>query len=162
MKKPQLYVKNAKGRYEPYVEEKRTDENTIYIKRNNRFEPVSLRLNDDCIGEGVYVVRRRINGASYSMAHCDYISDVFCLEKVSNNYRITTEQVASLEDYAEFCIQELQKFEKRRAEEHIGTSPYERVQNIVGNVFKFSNILKEKIDREKSNKRDGADATPPF
>lgn len=58
MKKPQLYVKNEKGRYEPYVEEKKDDGGTLYIKRGNKYEPFALRFNDDYLTDGVYVVRR--------------------------------------------------------------------------------------------------------
>ena len=162
MKKPQLYIKNDKGRYEPYVEEKKEDYNTLYTKRGNKYEPFALRFNDDYLTDGVYVVRRHFRGSARSLANAEHLSDVFCLEQVSKNYRITTDQMASLEDYTDFCIEQLRKSQAKAAANNFGMSEWDKVQNIIGNVFNFSTILKEKIEKEKSIVRDTKDDTPQF
>lgn len=161
MKKPQLYIKNEKGRYEPYVEEKKDDMGTLYIKRGNKYEPFALRFNDDYLCDGVYVVRRHFRGSARSIASAEYLSDVFCLEQTSRNYRITTDQMASLEDYADFCMDQLRKAQAKIGG-NFGMSEYDKAMNIIGSVFKFSNILKEKIEKEKSIVRDTKDDIPQF
>lgn len=162
MKKPQLYIKNEKGRYEPYVEEKKDDSGTLYIKRGNKYEPFALRLNDDYLCDGVFVVRRHHSGSARSIASAEYLSDVFCLEQASKNYRITIDQMASLEDYADFCMDQLRKAQAKIGGGNFGISEQDKVMNIIGSVFKFSNILKEKIENEKTIVRDTKDDTPQF
>lgn len=55
MKKQQLYIKNDKGRYEPYKEPLREDVN-VYVKDNNgKYRAIGL-YGRDWIGEGLWLV----------------------------------------------------------------------------------------------------------
>jgi len=162
-KKPQLYIKNEKGRYEPYTPPKPQLSDTLYRKIGNKYYPASLSFGEhyDHLSDGVYVVREDGRGHLRSLANAEYIQEVFMIEKICGNYRITAEQYASLEDYEEFAYQELLKFEKERAS--IGISKCERIQCVVGSVFKFSAILKEKMEKEKTHRRNPSDGNnPPF
>ena len=160
-KKPQLYIKNEKGRYEPYTPPKPQLSDTLYRKIGNKYYPASLSFGEhyDHLSDGVYVVREDGRGHLRSLANAEYIQEVFVIDKVSGNYRITTEQYASLEDYEEFAYQELLKFERERAS--IGISKCERIQCVVGSVFKFSAILKERMEKEHTQKRSPLDSEKP-
>ena len=92
-----------------------------------------------------------------SFADSEYLQEVYRIERIGNNYRITADQLASLEDYVDFCYNELRKFESERKSQGIGISTIETLQVVVGSVFKFSDMLKEKIDKEKSQVRQPSD-----
>ncbi|MBQ4009814.1 MAG: hypothetical protein II604_03855 [Bacteroidales bacterium] len=160
-KRKQLYIKNEKGRYEPYTPD--VDLHTAYRKvGKNKYVPFATMYHEDWLNDGVFVVRCDRSAGLRSFSEIGYLNDVFRIDKVGNNYRILADQLASLQDYTEFCMSELRKFEQER-NDNIGVSPFERTQVIVGSVFKFSQILKEKIEKEKTNKRDGSDGNyPPF
>lgn len=151
MKKQQLYIKNEKGRYEPYKPKELGDKN-VYKKVGNKYIPFAVCLNrdEDWLQSGVFVVRSDKEHGMRSWADSEYLQECFRIDKISNNYRITTEQLACLEDYADYCLQELRKHEKMRNEGGYGMSPMERVECIVGSVFKYSGILRDKIDKELS------------
>lgn len=157
MSKQQLYIKNDKGRYEPY-EPKEFGDGNVYRKVGNKYVPFGVVMRDeDWLQSGVFVVRSDKKRGMRSFAESEYLQECFRIDKISNNYRITTEQLACLEDYADFCIQELRKHEKMRSEAGYGMSPMERVECIVGSVFKYSGILRDKIDKELSQERQSND-----
>ncbi|MBQ4009141.1 MAG: hypothetical protein II604_00385 [Bacteroidales bacterium] len=162
-KKPQLYIKNEKGRYVPYTPPKPEISDTLYRKIGKKYYPAALSFGDhfDSLSDGIYVIREDGRGHLRSLANAEYIQEVFVIDKVSGNYRITAEQYASLEDYEEFAYRELQKFKNDRAS--IGISECEKIQCIIGSVFKFSAILKEKMEKEKTHRRNPSDGNnPPF
>lgn len=157
MKKQQLYIKNEKGRYEPY-EPKELGDGNVYRKVGNKYVPFGVIMHDkDWLQGGVFVVRSDKEHGMRSYAESEYLQECFRIEKVSNNYRITAEQLASLEDYVDFCYTELRKFENERHSKGIGISYEEKIQVVVGSVFKFSDILKERIAKEQTHVRQQGD-----
>lgn len=162
--KKQLYIKNEKGRYEPYKPKELGDKN-VYKKVGNKYIPFAVCLNrdEDWLQSGVFVVRSDKEHGMRSWADSEYLQECFHIDKVSDNYRITAEQLASLQDYTDYCYNELKKFENERREKGVGISYEEKMQVVVGSVFKFSAILKEKIEKEKTHKRNPSDGNnPPF
>lgn len=159
-KKQQLYIKNDKGRYEPYEPPKMNVADTLFLKVGNKYVPYGIRLNEDYLSDGVYVVRcdKRMRG----IASVGYLEECYRIDKVSNNYRITTEQMASLEDYSAYVWKELQKLRSERHSSGYGISNAEEIACIIGSVFKFSDILKKRIDEEKTEKRSHIDTEPKF
>ena len=97
-----------------------------------------------------------------SMSDATYLQDCFLVEKVGRNYRITADQLASLQDYADFCYKELEKYKKERNESGWGISNFEQVQAVVGAVFKFSDILRKRMEEEKTQQRSVEDAIYHF
>lgn len=161
-KKPQLYIKNEKGRYEPY-KPKELGENNVYRKIGNKYIPFAVvKKDEDWLQGGVFVVRSDKRYGTRSIADSEYLQECFRVDRIGNNYRILADQLASLEDYADFCASELRKHEDERRKSGIGISRAEKIECIVGSVFKFSNILKEKIEKENTQQRDSSDANPPF
>lgn len=162
-KKQQLYIKNEKGRYEPYKPKEIGDKN-VYRKIGNKYVPFAVCLNrdEDWLQSGVFVVRSDKEHGMRSWADSEYLQECFHIDKVSDNYRITAEQLASLQDYTDYCYNELKKFENERREKGIGISYEEKMQVVVGSVFKFSAILKERMEKEHTQKRSPLDSERPF
>lgn len=157
MKKKQLYIKNEKGRYEPY-KPKELGANNVYRKVGNKYVPFAVVCkDDDWMQGGVFVVRNDKEYGCRSFADSECLQEVYRIERIGNNYRITADHLASLEDYTYFCYNELRKFEEERKAQGIGISKIETLQVVVGSVFKFSDILKDKIDKEKSQVRQPSD-----
>lgn len=163
MKKQQLYIRNDKGRYEPYKPKEIEDKN-VYRKIGNKYVPFAVvTKEEDWFQGGVFVVRSDKHYANRSIAEAEYLQECFRVDKIGNNYRILADQLASLEDYADFCAKELQKYKMKRINEYgYGMSTQEEIMCIIGSVFKFSDILKERIEKEKTEVRQPDDMTPSF
>ena len=161
-KKQQLYIKNDKGRYEPYEPPKVNVSDNLYVKVGKRYVPYGIRLNEDYLTDGVYVVRCDKQCGMRSISSVGYLEECYRIDKVSNNYRITTEKMASLKDYADYAIEELRKFRSERCTDGYGLSTAEEIACVIGSVFKFSDILKKKIEEEKTEKRANIDTEPKF
>ena len=161
-KKQQLYIKNEKGRYEPYEPPKVNVSDNLYVKVGRKYVPYGRRLNEYYLTDGVYVVRCDKQCGMRSISSVGYLEECYRIDKVSNNYRITTEQMASLEDYADYAYEELRKFRAERCTGVYGLSTADEVACIIGSVFKFSDILKKRIEEEKTEKRANIDTEPTF
>lgn len=161
-KKQQLYIKNSKGRYEPYEPPKVNVSDNLYVKVGRKYIPYGRRLNEDYLTDGVYVVRCDKQYGTRSIAAVGHLEECYRIDKVSNSYRITTEQLASLEDYSDFALGELRKHKSERSGNGYGISTVEEVACIIGSVFKFSDILKKRIEEEKTEKRAHIDTEPKF
>lgn len=161
-KKQQLYIKNNKGRYEPYESPKVNVSDNLYVKVGGKYVPYGRRFNEDYLTDGVYVVRCDKRRGLRSIAEVGYLEECFRIDKVSNNYRITTELLASLEDYSDYVWKELQKLRSEMHTNDYGLSTAEEVACVIGSVFKFSDILKKRIEEEKTEKRSHIDTEPKF
>lgn len=162
MKKQQLYIKNDKGRYVPYEPPKVNVSETLFLKVGNKYVPYGRRLNEDYLTDGVYVVRSDKSGGIRGFAAQGYLEECYRIDNVSKNYRITTEQLASLEDYSDFAWRELQKFRSERHSDGYGLSSAEEIACVIGSVFKFSDIIKERVKKENTEMRQPNDMTPIF
>ena len=82
MDRPKLYIKNKKGRYEPYREPEPPFDNVLYrkVQRGKKFvyEPQSMCI-DKGLEEGVWVVVKHMYGKSYTTGK--YLNDCFMLLK---------------------------------------------------------------------------------
>ena len=128
----------------------------------NKYVPYGRRLNEDYLTDGVYVVRSDKSGGIRGFATQGYLEECYRIDKVSKNYRITTEKLASLEDYSDFVWKELQKFRSERYSNGYGLSSAEEIACVIGSGFKFSDILKERIEKEKTEVRQPDDMTQRF
>ena len=162
MKKQQLYIKNDKGRYVPYEPPKVNVSETLFLKVGNKYVPYGRRLNEDYLTDGVYVVRSDKSGGIRGFATQGFLEECYRIDKVSKNYRITTEQLASLEDYSDYAWKELQKLRSERHSDGYGISSAEEIACVIGSVFNFSNMLKERIGKDNTEVRQPDDMTPRF
>ena len=103
MEKPKLYVKNEKGRYEPYREPEPPYNNVLYrkVKRGNKtvYVPQSMRLSYE-IGEGVWVVVKNTYGKSYTSGK--YLNDCFMCLKASDIQEVSLAKLGGMEKLADY------------------------------------------------------------
>lgn len=103
MEKPKLYVKNEKGRYEPYREPEPPYDNVLYRKvmRGNKtvYIPQSMRLSKE-IEEGVWVVVKNTYGKSYTSGK--YLNDCFMCLKASDIQDVSLAKLGGMEKLANY------------------------------------------------------------
>lgn len=109
MKKPQLYVKNERGRYEPYELPKPDISSTAYRKINGKYEPVGLFYSRDMLTEGVWVVHHK-----HGYCNGEYLKNKFLLEKVSNLQYPTIAELGGMENAIEQAWGELESYKTEK------------------------------------------------
>lgn len=80
MKKKQLYIKNDKGRYEPYVEPKREDHNLYVREINGKYRAIGLRFDDRWLGEGLWLIRKQ----GKELLNADHFARCWGITKVAD------------------------------------------------------------------------------
>lgn len=135
MSKPQLYIKNEKGRYEPYKLPEPDVSETAYKKINGKYEPIGRFYSRDFLTEGVWVVY-------CDNAYCNgkYLKDKFRLEKVSNLQYPSIAELGGLEAAIHQAFEELLPY-KKNALRTTGFSEYDGYHFMVKRTLE---ILKEK------------------
>lgn len=103
--KQQLYIKNEKGRYEPYELPKPDVSDTAYRKINGKYEPVGLFYDRDCLTEGVWVVYAR-----HGYCNGKYLKEQFAMDKVSGIEYPTIAQLGGMEAAIEQAWRELSAY----------------------------------------------------
>lgn len=137
MKKPTLYIKNAKGRYEVYKEEEPQYDNALYrrIKRGSRwkYEPVSMSEAADALSEGVWVVVKNLHGKSFSDG--TYLNNCFfpyICQKTSDIKFVTMSELGGLEKLADHLCHHWEEIPRN-------VSPYDMCRAIVGILYSYKN-----------------------
>jgi hypothetical protein len=82
MSKPQLYIKNEKGRYVPYNLPEPEVDNKLYRKINGKYYAWEMDLRNDHLPEGVWVIVRHKSCTSFTSGK--YLREQFMLEKASD------------------------------------------------------------------------------
>ena len=93
MKLPKLYIKNDKGRYEPYSIPEHDIDNTMYRRINGKYVPVSMFASDH-LADGVWVVTSR--PSVRSLTHGTYLRESYKLDKVAYLTRLPMKKKASI------------------------------------------------------------------
>lgn len=119
MKHPKLYIKNQKGRYEPYKLPEPDVSDTVYKKINGKYEPVGLFRRHDTLSEGIWVVT-----SDHSFCNGKYLKDKYRIDKVSDLQYPTIAEMGGIEAAIEQAWRELSKY-KHEAERTIGYSIYD-------------------------------------
>lgn len=99
MKKPQLYIKNSKGRYEPYQEPQPEPDHNIYRRYGKKYEPVGVCDPHTGIGDGIWLVRHK--EGSTRMANIDHYAHKWGLTKLAPLPVTDITQFAALEEINE-------------------------------------------------------------
>lgn len=103
--KQQLYIKNEKGRYEPYELPKPDVSDTVYRKINGKYEPVGRFYERDTLTEGVWVVY-----ANHGYYNGKYLKEKFAMEKVSDIQYPTLAEMGGIEQAIDQAWRELPAF----------------------------------------------------
>lgn len=146
--KKKLYIKNAKGEYEEYIQEKpKDDPNLLYKKINGKYIPCS-RVIGTMLQEGVWaVISNRFYHSTISGSH---LKDLFQIHKVSGIEEVTIAQLAGLEHYANYVLNELDEYDKQfLRNKGYYMSTYERIHFIIGKVFEYSKLQEIRGKKEE-------------
>ena len=119
MKLPKLYIKNDKGRYEPYKLPEPDISKTAYRKINGKYEPVGRFFDRDFLTEGIWVVY-----CDHGFCNGKYMKEKFQMEKVSDLQYPTIAELGGIESAIEQAWQELSGFQHERSRT-TGYSVYE-------------------------------------
>lgn len=131
MEKPKLYVKNEKGRYEPYRESEPPYNNVLYRKythgKKTYYYPVSMCIGKD-LEEGVWVITKSTYGKSYATGR--YLRDMFMCQKASDIQEVSLAKLGGLAKMADYLCHHLDDIPN-----HL--SKHERCYAIVGVLAKY-------------------------
>jgi hypothetical protein len=103
MKKPQLYIKNERGRYEPYREPERPKrDNAFYRRIGNRYEPWGMVFNSvKSWQEGVFAVTRvRSSVSPDSWTSAEYLQEIFKLYRCGDIENVSIGKLGGMEKLA--------------------------------------------------------------
>ena len=131
MKLPKLYIKNDKGRYEPYTIPEHDIDNTMYRRINGKYVPVSMFASDN-IQEGIWVVTSR--PSVRSITNGTYLRESFKLDKVADLQRFPMTKIASMKQ----CVDHILWHERL---DMSGKSVNDIVSEIVGMVYQYNDDL---------------------
>lgn len=127
MKQPQLYIKNDKGRYVPYVEPQQERDNKLYRKEGNRYVPCSMLMTDD-LPEGVWVVTKHPGGRS--ITNGKYLYERYGCYKASDIQDVPLATLGGLERLAHTLSSHWSELPR-------DTSQYDLCRAIVGLLYKY-------------------------
>ena len=133
-----LYIKNDKGRYEPYKEPEPPFNNMLYRKfvHNGKvtYDPMSMHLRDETLGEGVWVVTKHVYGRSIMRG--SYLRDMFMCEKASDIQDVSLAKLGGLDKLADYLAHHWDEIPE-------GRSTYDTCRAIVGILFDYENKDKD-------------------
>ena len=132
MKKPKLYTKNEKGRYEEYQIPDMDISETLFRRINGKYVPISVNCTND-LPEGVWVVTR--GRSSREIISGKYLEELMRLDKVADLKEMPC--LAELGDWqkcAKYVLEEIGDISTMTINEIIYA--------VVGKVFEYSNARK--------------------
>lgn len=133
MEKPELYVKNEKGRYEPYREPEPPFSNCLYRKVGNKYEPCSMLMTED-IGEGVWVVTKHTYGKNYATGK--YLRDMFMCQKASDIQDVSLAKLGGMDKLADYLCTNWGRLPKNKP-------IYDICRAVVGILFEYEKKEKD-------------------
>lgn len=114
MKKQQLYVKNEKGRYEPYKEPE--CDNALYRRKGKRYEPIAMYFESgNYWQEGVFAVIK--NSSSTEWASADYLRTVFKLYKCGDIEQVPVAKLAGMKKLSSYLVSHWDEIDMRNVHE---------------------------------------------
>ena len=129
MSKPQLYIKNDKGRYEPYTLPEPEVDNKLYRKINGKYYPWEMDLKNDHLPEGVWVITSHKSCTSFTSG--SYLREQFKLDKASDIKEVSLAELGSLEKLTSEVLDALPSDYRNRTTNDL-------VHLIVGKVYEIT------------------------
>lgn len=149
-KKPKLYIKNEKGRYEEYKPVLKTDySDMLFRKVGNKYIPCERVCFHDTLSEGVWVVLSNLSFACHQIASGDYLKELFQIHKVSGIEEPTMAQLGGLEKCFDYVYHEWCKYyEDYKLGHELNPNNHDAIHFIIGKVFEYCK-MKEEQQRER-------------
>ena len=129
MKKPQLYIKNEKGGYEPFNPPEIEVDNKLYRKINGKYHPWEMDLRNEHLPEGVWVITRHKSCTSFTSGK--YLREQFRLDKASDIKEVSLAELGSLEKLTREVLDALPSDYRNRTTNDL-------VHLIVGTIFELN------------------------
>ena len=129
MSKPKLYIKNEKGRYEPFNPPEIEVDNKLYRKINGKYYPWEMDLRNEHLPEGVWVITR--HKSCTSMTNGKYLREQFRLDKASDIKEVSLAELGSLEKLTREVFDALPNDYRNRTTNDL-------VHLIVGKIYELS------------------------
>lgn len=150
-KKPKLYIKNEKGRYEEYKPEMKTDTpDLLFRKVGNKYIPCERYRCHDTLSEGVWVVLSNLSYAGRQIVRGDYLKELFQINKVGDIEEPTIAQLGGLEKCYDYVSREWNKYYKEYMLGHEWKpSNSDYVHFIIGKVFEYCKMIEAEKKGEK-------------
>ena len=127
MKKPKLYTKNEKGRYEEYQVPDIDVSETLFRRINGKYVPVSVWLTND-LPEGIWVVTR--GRSSIETISGKYLKELMMLDKVSDLKEMPSlAELGGWHKCAKYVLDEIGDFSNMTMREIVDA--------VVGKVFEY-------------------------
>lgn len=133
--KKQLYIKNSKGRYEPYRPPEVEVDHKLYRKINGRYYAWEMDLSNEHLPEGIWVITRHKSCTSFTSG--SYLREQFRLDKASDIKEVDLATLGGLEKITRRVLEELPN-------DYRSMTTNDLVHIIVGKVFE--------INKENGNK----------
>ena len=130
MSKPKLYIKNEKGRYEPFNPPEIEVDNKLYRKINGKYYPWEMDLRNEHLPEGVWVITRHKSCTSFTSGK--YLREQFRLDKASDIKEVSLAELGSLEKLTREVLDALPSDYRNRTTNDL-------VHLIVGTIYELSN-----------------------
>ena len=128
MKRPKLYTKNEKGRYEEYQIPEMDVSETLFRKINGKYVPVSVNCTND-LPEGVWVVTR--GRSSREIISGKYLRELMMLDKASDLKEMPgLAELGSWQKCAKYVLEEIGDISTMTINEIIYA--------VVGKVYEYS------------------------
>lgn len=134
---PKLFIKNAKGRYEPYAIPTDDTQHTLYVKRGGKYLPWGRELSMDAWSEGVWVVIRHRSSKEFIQGK--HLRECFTFDKASNLTDIPLSGLGTMEQYCARVLHDLGENDNLHC-----MTPRDLVQEIVGLIFNYDEELKKR------------------
>lgn len=129
MSKPKLYIKNEKGRYEPFNPPEIEVDNKLYRKINGKYYPWEMDLRNDHLPEGVWVITRHKSCTSFTSGK--YLREQFRLDKASDIKEVSLAELGGLEKLTREVLDALPSDYRNRTTNDL-------VHLIVGTIFELN------------------------
>lgn len=140
MKKPKLYIKNGKGRYEEYREPQRPPrDNALYRREGKKYIPHDMLVSGDFNWqEGVFVVTKNHSAMKPdSWLDAGYLQEIFKLYKAGDLENVSIAKLGGMLKLTQHLC--------KHWNEVSGSSVYERCASIVAILMNYDN----KDDKKK-------------
>ncbi len=130
--KQKLYYKNEKGRYVEYRDPEPPYNNVLYRKymrgKKAHYDPVSMRINDNGLEEGVWVITKTIYGRSISSGR--YLNECFMCMKASDIQDTPLSKLGGMSKLVDWLSHHWNELPKDK-------SQYDLCRAIVGILFRY-------------------------
>ena len=132
MTKQQLYYKNDKGHYKPYVEpECPKYDNALYRRVGRKYEPVNINLECHSWQEGVFVVTKNRSALQPdSWTSAEYLQKIFKLYKAGDIENVSIAKLGGMQKLANYLSQHWNEIE--------GACVYERSASVVAILMNYN------------------------